>query len=50
MEKLVKKDDTVVLIDQSYKKYILKVDDKIDKYKGIGVFDPKNGHLKHFLT
>jgi tRNA (adenine57-N1/adenine58-N1)-methyltransferase len=41
MEKIVKKDDTVVLIDQSYKKYLLKVNDKTDKYKGIGVFDPK---------
>jgi len=41
MEKIVKKDDTVVLIDQTYKKYILKVNDKTDKYKGIGVFDPK---------
>ncbi len=36
----VKKDDTVVLIDQSYKKYILDVDGKTDKYKGVGVFDP----------
>jgi tRNA (adenine57-N1/adenine58-N1)-methyltransferase len=41
MEKQVKKDDLVVLIDQSYKKYILNVNDKTDKYKGIGVFDPK---------
>ncbi len=36
----VKKDDTVVLIDQSYKKYIINVNGKIDKYKGVGVFDP----------
>jgi tRNA (adenine57-N1/adenine58-N1)-methyltransferase len=36
----VKKDDTVVLIDQSYKKYIINVNGKTDKYKGIGVFDP----------
>jgi len=41
MKKIVKKDDIIVLIDQSYKKYILKVNDKTDKYKGIGVFDPK---------
>jgi tRNA (adenine57-N1/adenine58-N1)-methyltransferase len=41
MEKLVKKDDTVVLIDESYKKCILNVNDKTDKYKGVGVFDPK---------
>ncbi|KYK24120.1 tRNA methyltransferase [Thermoplasmatales archaeon SG8-52-2] len=41
MEKIVKKDDTIVLIDQSYKKYLLKVNDKTDKYKGVGVFDPK---------
>ncbi len=36
----VKKDDTVVLIDQSYSKFIINVNNKTDKYKGIGVFDP----------
>ena len=40
MIKKVKKDDTVVLIDQSYSKFIINVNNKTDKYKGIGVFDP----------
>lgn len=40
MAKKVKKDDTVVLIDQSYRKFIVNVQSKTDKFKGIGVFDP----------
>jgi len=40
MQKKIKKDETVVLIDQSYKKSIINVNGKTDKYKGIGVFDP----------
>jgi len=40
MLKKVKKEDTVVLIDQSYKKTIININGKTDKYKGIGVFDP----------
>ena len=40
MNKLVKKGDKVVLIDSNYKKYIIDTDDKVDKYKGVGVFDP----------
>jgi tRNA (adenine57-N1/adenine58-N1)-methyltransferase len=40
MEKKVKKDDKVVLIDQSFNKYIIEIIDKTDKYKGIGVFNP----------
>jgi tRNA (adenine57-N1/adenine58-N1)-methyltransferase len=40
MEKRVKKDDTVVLIDQSYSKFVINTNGKTDKYKGIGVFDP----------
>lgn len=37
----VKKDETVVLIDENYNKYLIFTSSKIDKYKGIGVFDPK---------
>lgn len=38
--KKVKKDETVVLIDKNYKKYLISTSSKTDKYKGIGVFDP----------
>ena len=40
MTKIVKKDETVVLIDTSYKKYIVDTNGKTDKIKGIGVIDP----------
>lgn len=40
MVEKVKKEDSVVLIDQSYRKFIINVNSKTDKYKGIGVFDP----------
>ena len=36
----VKKDETVVLIDEKYNKYLISTSSKTDKYKGIGVFDP----------
>ncbi|MCK4365001.1 MAG: tRNA (adenine-N1)-methyltransferase [Thermoplasmatales archaeon] len=36
----VKKDETVVLIDENYNKYLISTGSKTDKYKGIGVFDP----------
>ena len=36
----VKKDETVVLIDDNYKKYLISTASKTDKYKGVGVFDP----------
>ena len=36
----IKKDETVVLIDSNYNKYLISTFSKIDKYKGIGVFDP----------
>jgi len=36
----VKKDETVVLIDKNYKKYLISTSAKTDKYKGVGVFDP----------
>jgi len=36
----VKKDETVVLIDENYNKYLISTSSKTDKYKGVGVFDP----------
>ena len=36
----VNKDETVVLIDENYNKYLISTASKTDKYKGIGVFDP----------
>ncbi len=36
----VKKDETVVLIDEKYRKYLINTSWKVDKYKGIGVIDP----------
>ena len=36
----VKKNETVVLIDDSYRKYLINTSWKIDKYKGVGVFNP----------
>jgi len=38
--KKVGENETIVLIDEKYKKYILKTSDKTDKYKGVGVIDP----------
>ena len=32
--------DKIVLIDSNYKKYIIKIEEKTDKFKGIGVFNP----------
>ncbi|UCH72172.1 MAG: tRNA (adenine-N1)-methyltransferase [Thermoplasmatales archaeon] len=40
MGKKVKREDMVVLIDPSFKKFIIKINSKIDKIKGIGVIDP----------
>lgn len=37
----VKNDETVVLIDESFNKYLINTGGKTDKYKGIGVYDPK---------
>ena len=42
MIKKVKNDDTVVLIDSNYKKYIIDTNGKTDKYKGVGVIDPSS--------
>jgi len=42
MIKKVKKDDKVVLIDESYRKIIIDVKSPIDKYKGVGVFNPSD--------
>lgn len=38
--KKVGKDETIVLIDEKYKKFIIKTSGKTDKYKGVGVIDP----------
>jgi tRNA (adenine57-N1/adenine58-N1)-methyltransferase len=40
MNSLVNKGESIVLIDQNIKKYIIEITDKTDKYKGIGVFNP----------
>ena len=40
MIKKVGKNDTVVLIDTSCKKFIIDTSGKTDKYKGVGVIDP----------
>lgn len=40
MMKKVKKDDTIVLIDESCKKTIINVKSPIDKFKGVGVLNP----------
>jgi tRNA (adenine57-N1/adenine58-N1)-methyltransferase len=42
MIKKVKNNDTVVLVDTSYHKFIIETDGKTDKIKGLGVIDPKN--------
>ena len=36
----VKKNDTVVLVDSNFRKFILDTNGKTDKYKGVGVVDP----------
>jgi len=38
----VKKDETIVLIDSTDKRYFIDTSGKTDKIKGIGVFDPKS--------
>lgn len=40
MEKKVGKNDTVVLIDSSFRKFIVDTTGKTDKIKGVGVIDP----------
>jgi tRNA (adenine57-N1/adenine58-N1)-methyltransferase len=37
----VKKDETIVLVDEKYRKYLINTSQKTDKYKGVGVVDPK---------
>lgn len=41
MDEKIKDKEPIVLIDENYKKYLLRTDEKIDKFKGIGVLDPK---------
>ena len=38
--KKVGENETIVLIDSNYKKFIIKTSGKTDKYKGVGVIDP----------
>jgi len=40
MSSFVLKNKSIVLIDSKFRKYIIKIIDKTDKYKGIGVFNP----------
>ena len=40
MNNLVLKQEKVVLIDSNFKKYILSIEDKTEKFRGIGVFNP----------
>ena len=40
MNKTISRGDKVVLIDSKYKKYMIRIIDKTDKYKGIGVINP----------
>jgi tRNA (adenine57-N1/adenine58-N1)-methyltransferase len=40
MSEKVKLNDDVVLIDKSNKRYLLKIQDTTDKFRGIGVFNP----------
>jgi tRNA (adenine57-N1/adenine58-N1)-methyltransferase len=40
MNNIVLKQEKVVLIDKNFKKFILSVEDKTEKFKGIGVFNP----------
>jgi tRNA (adenine57-N1/adenine58-N1)-methyltransferase catalytic subunit len=37
----VKKDETIVLVDEKNRKYLINTSQKTDKYKGVGVVDPK---------
>lgn len=41
MKNLVKKNDTVVLIETTMKKYLIDTKKPIQRFRGIGVFDPK---------
>ena len=40
MTEEISKGESVVLVDSSYKKIIIDTTEKIDKFKGVGVFDP----------
>lgn len=40
MKKFVEKDDVVVLIDSNLRKYIIDINSKTDKIKGVGVLNP----------
>ncbi len=40
MSEKVKLNDTVVLIDNAYRRYLIPIQEKTDKFRGIGVFNP----------
>lgn len=40
MKKLIETDDLVTLVDENFKKSIIKINNKTDKFKGIGVLNP----------
>jgi len=42
MEKMVVKGDSIVLIDLTFRKFIIDTNDKTDKYKGVAAIDPGN--------
>ena len=42
MKKCVEKNDIVTLIDNNFKRNIIRIGNKTDKFKGIGVFNPLN--------
>ena len=50
MKEKVKLNDTVSLIEDNQKRYLIKVQQKTDKYKGIGVFDPSSLVGKQYGT
>jgi len=42
MKRCVEKNDIVTLVDNNFKRNIVKINNKTDKFKGIGVFNPFN--------
>ena len=50
MKDKVKLNDTVSLIEDNHKRYLIKIQQKTDKHKGIGVFDPSSLIGKEYGT
>jgi len=48
MNPVVFKEESVVLIDSNFRKYIICIKDKTDKFKGIGVFNPMSLEGKNY--